>query len=843
MSASTGTKSKDGLDPTTIEYFQEWCIKSGNIKDPIEFALCVEPLLKHIGVHKKMCQYKFEIFNFSLKKTGGPDDELYKKHPLLQKIVPRNLIVYITPWGEMFYEGGLRKFFGVEETIKEGVEPVKIYASTKENGKFTSHKFIQDPDGKIYVLYSSKNRADIMLLSGVPDYRNKEVFASYCKSEGLNDISTSILEGWMKIIQQESFDLEGAIRFSKMGYIFTGENIDGKHIDFRSGENMNKVFAMCLHGIPMNTNEAHVILKSLGYPTVDCVELPISLDIKNLKISDLIQAGFKIDNGCEGCVVYVKLQDGSTLMFKFKYPIYKMLRVLRRLILMFSWTANTLIRLHDALIDKRKYHDISPVAAARFFTWACEFVAKGKELGLSPKRVNFMMASWNDEGVLPTDCYGMGSIVRHLEMDKKFLILPEELGLDEPDLFKDDFGSLTAKMIPSVSQHFITKIVVFLVATQGFGKTTFGKMVAEKFRRCVYIDQDMFLGDSAACRARLEELLKDPNIDVIIVGRTNHEPRATHAYTEIVKEFPNVGCIFVGDEPSTSSNLISAFGLVARSVARSDASLIDAGCIKMGRSEMPFNDAMEIVKKVSDCIYESYFSENPIHPIIRFPINSFIESDRTNTFVDKWSTLESNERFKFLTSNKDMIASLLKPVEESSDTFCEFLNMLLSPSEETARMLRTFDVNTHPVHFELDYVAGNVDDNDVSHLVKFAMSNRGKDVKNVKGVITKKLHVTFFHPKGEGLNPNILNGAVFYCAVTHLVIDRESGHIAYRVEFPCPIQNKKPHITIFTPKNRKPVQSNEFVGKNDDSVIVIPLSTIPDFNTTIKLIVENVPKK
>ena len=76
-------------------------------------------------------------------------------------------------------------------------------------------------------------------------------------------------------------------------------------------------------------------------------------------------------------------------------------------------------------------------------------------------------------------------------------------------------------------------------------------------------------------------------------------------------------------------------------------------------------------------------------------------------------------------------------------------------------------------------------------------------------------------------------------AAKALVIHKESGHAGYRL---CPsiqVQNKFPHFTVYVPNGRTPMQTNNFVGLDDDSVIIIPMNEVP----VLKLVVENVAKK
>lgn len=380
------------MTPIQLQKFTNWCISAKHVENKVQFHELIGPLLKYIEVHTTT-QIGFTIFNFTVIKTGGPDDSTFLNFPLLQKILPRNLCVISTPWETDIISGGMRKFFGNEETNLEGPF-IKLWASIKENGKFTAHMFLRGPDDKVYMIFGSKNRMVIVDLSTVPDHKDQSVFKAFCKTMGFNEILVSMLEALMKIISTPGFNLDEATRLGDQGYIIVGENCDGKHITFEEFGNNTKCFALCKNGVPMNTNEAREILGNIGYPLVECVELPNTVNIQSLSTDDLEKAGIKIKPNCEGCVLYLECMDGSTKVMKFKFPIYKMLRVLRRLIITFGWSTVTLAMLNDALVSKARYNDISAKAAARFYMWAVDFITRCKNECISNKRVSFMLDTW-----------------------------------------------------------------------------------------------------------------------------------------------------------------------------------------------------------------------------------------------------------------------------------------------------------------------------------------------------------------------------------------------------------------------------------------------------------------
>ena len=455
--------------------------------------------------------------------------------------------------------------------------------------------------------------------------------------------------------------------------------------------------------------------------------------------------------------------------------------------------------------------------------------------------------------------YGMGAIIHHFGMDESLCVLPEEIGLKDLDQFKKDFEILTTGMIPTLPSQEINKVVIFLVGSQGSGKTSKGKS-AEKIwmekhkhlfpsgKSVVYTDQDAF-GNSTATQEEVVRLVKDDSVCGVVLGRTHHDIPSFKAYLEALREFPNVAVIFVGDEPDDVSEMISASGLVSRT----DQELVNDGLVKFGSDNMEYGEAMEIVKKVLRSIYETFFGESPSFPI--HIMKTITETPFRDELVREWSLLNTFEDQKsFLELNADKISAMRMPISDVGEALCQIFTLALSPSTpENARFLRTFNVNaTHwPVHFELDFVSGKLSDDQGRPLITFAMEklseygihattkSEGKGKAKPNGKVNPCLHMTIFHPSGEGLNPCIPDGTVATCEVEALVIHKETGHAAYRLRPSIQVQNKFPHFTVYVPNGRTPMQSNEFVGLNDDSVIIIPMNSFH----VLELVVKNVAKK
>ena len=177
---------------------------------------------------------------------------------------------------------------------------------------------------------------------------------------------------------------------------------------------------------------------------------------------------------------------------------------------------------------------------------------------------------------------------------------------------------------------------------------------------------------------------------------------------------------------------------------------------------------------------------------------------------------DSNKIIEYVTANLDMILALRRPLEDIVAEIKDIFTRI-----QAGEFLENVYYTETPT-----YVGLCVNPEDADRLKVHA---------TIPGINYNHHTTQHYFGSGKGRKAAsfemVPHGAYVDAVVTDRVTHKESGAVAYRVDLRgVPCTNRTPHITSFMPFGMKPSEANQFVGLNDTSVIVEPIT-----NMTIRL--------
>lgn len=331
--------------------------------------------------------------------------------------------------------------------------------------------------------------------------------------------------------------------------------------------------------------------------------------------------------------------------------------------------------------------------------------------------------------------------------------------------------------------------VVFLQGLQGSGKSTIGKYCCQHVENSIYLEQDMYSGDSSLCQLALYDYIVSANgPKVIFITRCNINPTHYRRYLDICYKLPTIVVFFAPKRFDPLYFMVSLAGIMNRS-PNSDTPMV-------GNIEVPINDVISFTKGN----YDNYER----HPKA---INYETHKNDQELLDGAKSVYKrgANEIIKFVKTNYESLMALRLPSEDVCKPFLEPLQS------------KDIVVSTNTM-----YIGAILSREDRRVLMEFLEKHLPEQVEFTKylhhmtqryigGKIPKVLDFTPFMP-GETVSRHI-------CA---LVVRKSDMASAFRIT-PFPGDAPNFHITAKLPCGLKAMASNNFVGLNDDTVSVFKM--------------------
>ena len=347
---------------------------------------------------------------------------------------------------------------------------------------------------------------------------------------------------------------------------------------------------------------------------------------------------------------------------------------------------------------------------------------------------------------------------------------------------------------------FQPKLTIFLQGLQGNGKTTIAKTLCERNYGWRYIEQDQYYGDTRKCQQGLIELLKS-DAQVIIVSRCNINTQQYRRYLEISLNYGEVLFLNFTDTNYNSKTSLMLARSIAGVLNRSEST----ENVVFGPNSVSIDDAIQYTRNNM-----KYWSPNK--KAVNIPIlhhDQDITSEIENSDSLKDFVITNTERImSFSIPLLDIISNIEYQVSHISRkniiTKNDYKNELLKKTIFISFKLSQKHTQKTLMEFSRKYGKGNFK---CEHITQIFMN--GNTSYNIDDL-------SF---------PNDIATII----IDSLVINLENGMSAFRVKnILSPsgenifIHSKCPHITACVPNGCQPKDSLLFVGKNDESVEIIP---------------------
>lgn len=736
---------------------------------------------------KSSHQGEYDLFTYTVKtKKNQLEDAVYAQNPFLVEMLPRACTYVVRSNRFVTALEGCAKFTGRtdadedpdDDTKDAGIKidtlfdfneiyswatlnELEVIMTEKANGKFAICKVFEDM-GRRYLAFGSKNNHEVICIDEMNEKPQNE------RNNIMNGIFEDILKNIDILLSPPIMSV-----FSQ-GYSLVGEYCDGEH--FMDGDNTVSWFGFFLRGQPMETMEALGLLRSSGLQTVPYRKVfDISSDPSSLQAifdSSLCLPG-------EGYVLRCRnVTTNKTVLVKVKAVGYIVKRMLRQVILR---GYKHIDQIRKRFCDAYDYHKLNTAAAIRI------------------TKIFFRFGLWMMHHCYPVTVLGVTpvSAVRgklNNGFHKYWVLFRAETASDDIAISEDDLrGSFNETEYLANTEIYPQRsnarpaLVVFLQGLQGSGKSTLAAQVCSAIgsERSVFLEQDMFWGDTLSCQGAVHHAIADARgPEVIIVSRCNICPTQYEGYLRVVHALPAIS-IFIA--PRNWNELYFGISLAGINKRSSTGDLL-----MIGRHEY----SVEEVMKFTRGNYESYV-QNPSAYLI-------------DTFVDDKSkyALAANAF-----ENADQLNALRLPVEQICTQVMDIISTVRGG--DYSRVLRNPNAA---------YIAFAVDPVDFDSMSAFVNEHVAEGV-----LFTHHMTLEYFgvgKMKGD-INDKVGPGQYAYIDISHLVIRKSDQAAAFRVskfevhEQREPIYIKDPHITAKIPVGSKAIISQSFVGLRDDTVIEV----------------------
>jgi hypothetical protein len=336
--------------------------------------------------------------------------------------------------------------------------------------------------------------------------------------------------------------------------------------------------------------------------------------------------------------------------------------------------------------------------------------------------------------------------------------------------------------------------VIFLQGVQGGGKSTIGdycvKKLAQDGINAVYIEQDIYWGDTLACQGALHHYIADANgPSVVIVTRCNTNPKQYSRYLDICFSLPSVVSFASPEMFDPLYFMISLAGIMGRSESGDK--------LMVGRFDLPI---LEVVKFTL-----ANYLEYVKHPQ-SITYNTYNYNEEHSNEAKRIIKGDPKNIIEFVKSNYNALIKLRRPIEEVAAPIINLIRSSISPEQVITPTSRVI------------YIGAAVMDDDRSALGELVNAN-----VNSGTLYIQHYTQTFLGAKPFTVDSNTISpGQVITRKIDALVIRKSDNASAYRLARE-PGDKGTPHITAKIPDREKPAISNSFVGLTDDSVEIIKM--------------------
>lgn len=780
----------------------------------------------------------YTLYTFKPKvKKNQTEDTLFVTYPFLVKMLPRACTYVIKDGLLLTKMEGCYKFTGytnVDEDPENQTESIgtnnthlfdyneiehwnqqqelEIIMTEKANGKFVICQLFDE-----CLVYGSKNNHELILLDEIYDTieRYKQSYSSHhFGNELLHSILYDLFQNMSKI-QLLSY-------YFQEGYSLVGELCDGKH--FSPGNNTIQWFGLFHEGKCLETMQALTTLQTNGLQTVSFWKASwISNQLSSVFTSARCLSG-------EGYVLRCRnIRTNEIRLVKVKAVGYIIKRFLRQLLLMGGY--KRLYQLTQRFIDASQYHQLNTDASVRLTNQLFSF-AQWMMSEKLPVSILGIIEETSDEKEKDKDNDKDKNDSNQLPMEHGFSNCWEYYlqTTGNPDLritlhdFEGIFDtSLYLKNIQwyPLRQPFEPATVLFFQGLPGMGKTEIAKYLCITHSDFMYIEQDMFWGDTLACQGALYHAIANQlGPKYIIVSRCNLNESHYAKYMDICLSLPAIPLFFTPNQLNETDLLLSLQGIFIRTPVEQR----QQNQYQLGKKKMTWKQILTIV-------YDGYKNYQP-HP---------------NGYIIHWRNQETNEQREI---HKEMISYFLQNKDLS---FHEI--------EKYIQQNNLSWIYCHHLHLSLENIKKQI----ISYCIERENTQQISCLSSF--FKSKPIYIGWLiHPKDQiqlhsFINQYIPNGTLFNHHITYLYKPTESQ--LQSCEFlpyssmtitihECILRKKKEnmkeydagaflvtfpssnpetsmitsnyHITSKIPSHEKPFISNSFIRSDANCIVRIPFS-------------------
>lgn len=737
---------------------------------------------------KQFGEFFLHTYKPKLKKNQF-EDQLFIENPQLVNILPR-ACTYIVHNGIVVSKlEGCCKFTGFSN-IDEDPENENNFVGLKNDNLFdfslinswnNSNELeiimTEKANGKFAICKIFNN----MIICGSKNYHILFDIKDIDENININK-NNSIMYCILCDIKNNLHNLQNIIEKFNDGYSLVGELCDGQH--FVSGDNTISWFGLFKNGIPMETMEAFHYLTNNGIKTVKyskVFDTTSDCDLMSVFNSARCLSG-------EGYVLRCRnINTDKIILVKVKAIGYIVKRFIRQVLLK---GYKNIFSITNRFIDAYDYHQLNTDASVRITNILIHF-------GL-----------WMMSKLYPVSILGhmeIKSVRGHLENGfnkywQEFLL---ETKSDDINITDADFGLfvkneyLSNIKIYEKRTYFEPITVVFLQGLQGSGKSTIANIVCSKLDNAIYLEQDMFWGDTLSCQGALYHNIANANgPKVIIVSRCNMNEKQYARYLDICFELPTKTIFISPDKFDEIDLLISFQGILNRSQ--------QGDLLMIGRQELPIEEVINFVLE--------NFNNYQVHKLSHL-IKIRTDDDILLNQIKNMSSIKENI-IDYVKSKFNDIRSLRLSVDTIADNIIEIIKNIDNK------------IITNP---KPTYIGLYISKKDRLELNNF--------VNNI--IIDNTERTLYNHHITLEFGPKDLTNSIkpYTCAIVKIskLIIRKSDCVAAYVISNIMIDGKEiiinnPHITAKIRNEQKPVISQSFIGLTDDTVNII------EYNKTIETI-------